>query len=117
MQADGMWTGEFATTEGAFGGGVILLNGGIVLGGDSGYSFSGVFTTDSEAKPVTLYATILVEPFIDGVQSVFRTTGMSYTLELVGKFATDDVIMGHGTSPDFPGSRISMRLSRKRVTK
>jgi hypothetical protein len=115
MQTDGMWTGEFATTDGSFGGGVVLLSGDKVFGGDSGYVYSGKLTVDANASPAVLHAVLQVEPFIDGYVSIFKTTGQGYNLEIVGRFSSDDVIVGYGSSPEFPGSRLSLRLSRRKA--
>jgi hypothetical protein len=115
MQTDGMWTGEFATTDGSFGGGVVLLTGDKVFGGDSGYVYSGILTVDEKVSPAVLRASLQVEPFIEGYVSIFKTTGQPYNLEIVGRFSSEDVIIGHGSSPEFPGSRLSLRLSRRKA--
>ena len=113
MLSDGLWTGEFATSEGSFGGGVVLLSGEQITGGDSGYVYTGNMVV--EENDVAMKATLKVEPFMAGFESVFRTVGRAYTLDIVGKFASEDTIVGHGTSPEFPGSRVSLRLSRRRA--
>jgi hypothetical protein len=114
MQTDGMWTGEFATTEGNFGGGVIFFTGHKVFGGDSGYTYAGDINFAGKPEHEELKAKLRIEPFIDGYESIFRTTGRGYTLELIGRFLNTDVIVGHGFSPDFPDVRLSMRLSRRK---
>ena len=115
MKTDGMWTGEFATTEGSFGGGVVLLDGERIIGGDSGYFYSGKVEFDPTASPATIHAVVFVEPFLEGYESVFKTTGKSYTLDITGKFMNEDVIVGYGVPVEFPESRLSLRLSRKKV--
>ena len=40
---DGLWTAEFGSSTGEFGGGVVVLQNGQILGGDGGYFYVGKF--------------------------------------------------------------------------
>jgi len=91
---DGLWTAEFASSAGIFGGGVAVFQNGKILGGDGTYFYTGEY----ELRGDRFEATLNVSPFIDGAESVFRTVGRVLTLELAGS-VTDEgrlaVAQGH----------------------
>jgi hypothetical protein len=64
---DGLWTAEFGSSTGIFGGGAVFLDGKI-LGGDATYYYTGEYTLRGN----TLTATLTVSPFIEGAESVFN---------------------------------------------
>ena len=45
MALEGMWTVDFETASGVRNGGVIVLTGGRILGGDSGMYYVGTYST------------------------------------------------------------------------
>jgi T3SS negative regulator,GrlR len=112
MSIDGFWTAEFASTEGSFGGGVAFMQNGRIFGGDSGYSFVGTYELDKGDEPSAMKAHLLVEPFIKDFPSIFRTTDVAYSIELLGSL-TADVIIAQGFITDFPDLRLSAKLTRK----
>lgn len=112
MTLDGFWTAEFASNEGLFGGGVVLLNNGVVSGGDSGYVFSGNIAFSNEAAR-DIRATVQVEPFLRNQISVFNTQNTKFTLQIVAKMTGENLIVGHGSPKELPGSRLSFKLSRR----
>jgi hypothetical protein len=46
---DGLWTAEFGSTNGIFGGGVDVFREGEVLGGDGTYDYVGKYTLNANA--------------------------------------------------------------------
>jgi hypothetical protein len=79
-QLDGLWTAEFGSSVGVSGGGVVVFQGGQILGGDNAYFYAGSFQFNGGS----FKATLRVSPFLNGVESVFRTIGKDLTLELTG---------------------------------
>ena len=70
---DGLWTAEFGSSAGMFGGGVIVFQNGKLVGGDGTYFYTGEYTLqDKEFKAI-----LRVSPFIDGAESVFKTVGQT----------------------------------------
>lgn len=112
MTLDGFWTAEFASSEGLFGGGVVLLHDGIVTGGDSGYVFSGNITFANEQN-ADIEATVQIEPFLKNQISVFNTLGRKLTLNIVGRLTSENLIVGHGSPQELPNSKLSFKLSRR----
>ena len=109
MKTDGFWTGEFAASNGSFGGGVLFLRGKVVLGGDAGYMYSG--TLDFEGD--VLRASIAAEAFLAGQENIFRTSQTGYMLDLEGRFVGDDQIVGLGSVRGRPDLQLSVRLTRR----
>ena len=102
---EGLWTVEFGSNVGMFGGGVVVLKDGELKGGDGGYYYLGSF----ELKGNKFQATIRVFPFLKGYESVFRTFDKDLTLELVGSL-TDET---HGVAQGHPIGRPDLTLGVK----
>jgi hypothetical protein len=106
----GLWTVEFGSTLGQFGSGVVVLQDGRVMGGDSGYFYTGTYTETGHA----FRATIAVTPFVDGVQSVFSTLGKNLQLTLVGTLSTDGAsATAQGELSAAPQMRIGVRFIKR----
>lgn len=68
---DGLWTAEFGSSTGIFGGVVAVFRDGRVLGGDATYYYIGEYTLSGN----TLKATLTLSPFIENAESVFQDGG------------------------------------------
>ncbi len=101
-QLDGLWTAEFGSSVGVSGGGVAVFQDGRVLGGDNAYVYVGSFKFSGRS----FSATLLVSPFIDGAESVFRTTGKTLTLQLTGELTSDNQAIAQGYPLEMPSSPI-----------
>lgn len=75
---EGFWIVQYEGIQGN-GGGVVLFLKGRVLGGDSGYIYTGTYTTAGN----TLSARVVVRNFIPGVENVLGKRG-NFELMLEG---------------------------------
>ena len=66
---NGLWTAEFGSSTGMFGGGVLVFRDGQIWGGDGSYFYVGEY----KLKGKDFEATVKVSPFLEGAESVFRT--------------------------------------------
>jgi len=89
---DGLWTAEFGSTTGIFGGGVAVFRDGKILGGDATYYYVGEYKLTGN----TFLATLKVSPFIEGALSVFKTVGTDLTLELSGSLVEEGRAIAQG---------------------
>lgn len=105
---EGLWTAEFGSNLGIFGGGVIVLSNNIAMGGDGAYYYTGDYSIQGD----TLRATLRVIPFVEGQQSVFGTTGQELTLNLVGNIR-GDLIMAQGHPESMPNLRFAVKLTKR----
>jgi hypothetical protein len=106
---DGLWTAEFGSSTGIFGGGVAVLQNGKVLGGDGGYFYLG----DYRLQDRVFHAKIEVRPFIANYQSVFKTSNQPFTLELDGSLVDDNHITAQGRAKEMPHVSFGARLTRQ----
>jgi hypothetical protein len=67
---EGFWIVQFEGVQGN-GGGVVIFLKGHVLGGDSGFIYTGTYETDEK----TLSGRVLVHNFLPGVPSVLGIQG------------------------------------------
>ena len=107
---DGLWTVEFASSIGSFGGGVTVFKDGKISGGDNTYFYVGEY----EASGTNFRATLRVAPFIRGAPSVFNTKDETLTLELTGALAGGDQLIAQGTAREAPGVKFAAKLTRRR---
>src|ERR1022692_4813174 len=89
---DGLWTAEFGTSTGVFGGGVVVFREGKLLGGDATYFYVGEYRLHGK----DFEATLISSPFIKGAESVFKTTGQDLRLEIAGTLTDQDHAIGRG---------------------
>jgi len=106
---EGLWTAEFGSSAGIFGGGVVVFQGGRVMGGDNGYFYVGTYELTDNA----LRASIEVSPFIEGVESVFKTMGRQLTLELVGSLVDERHIRAQGHPRQMPQLKLGVKLTKR----
>ena len=103
---NGFFTVVFEGPVGA-GGGVVLLQDGHVLGGDSAYYYEGTFTE----RENQLNARIDVRVFLQGVQSVFGIAP-PFALNITGTFANGEVT-GAASLVGNDGARMRFRMVRR----
>jgi hypothetical protein len=107
----GFWTAEFGSSEGVFGGGVVLFcEDHSLLGGDGGYFYKGTYemTTVDE-----FHATVEVFPFIEGYVSVFNTVQQGIVLRLSGKVVDGTHATAHGSPDGMPTMRFGAKLTKR----
>jgi hypothetical protein len=106
---EGLWTAEFGSNTGIFGGGVAVFQDGKILGGDGTYYYVGEYKLNGNA----FHATLRIFPFIDGAQSVFKTTGRELTLELDGSLIDAGRAIAQGQPQGMPGLKFGAKLTRR----
>jgi len=106
---DGLWTAEFGSSTGIFGGGVAVFRDGKVWGGDATYYYIGEYTLNGN----TLTATLKIFPFIEGAESVFKTVGRDLTLDLVGSLTSKDQAIAQGHPRGTPDLNFGAKLTRR----
>jgi hypothetical protein len=109
LTIDGLWTAEFGSSDGMFGGGVVVFQAGKVMGGDGTYYYIGEYKIDGS----TFHATLKVSPYIEGAQSVFKTVGQDLTLELIGSLEDQLRAIAQGTALQMPGIRFAVKLTKR----
>jgi hypothetical protein len=107
---NGLWTAEFGSTAGIFGGGVVIFSDdGTLMGGDSWYFYAGEYQREGNE----LTATLRVSPFIQGGQSVFGTTGQQLTLDLRGQITGNSSAIGQGTARGIANMNFGVKLTKR----
>jgi hypothetical protein len=105
----GLWTVEFGSSAGAFGGGVAVFRQGRILGGDGGYFYLGSY----EVHDLSFTAELVVQPFTEKTESVFGTSGRMLTLSLQGTLKNDTHAIAQGYSTDMPETRLGVKLTKR----
>jgi hypothetical protein len=103
---EGLWVVQFHGPQGVGGGVVVLTRGGQVLGGDSGFTYSGTY----EFKDSLLKAKVAVKNFDSSVPNVLGIPG-DFDLLVEGKMQGAD-INGTGALTNAPDSKIVVRLKK-----
>jgi hypothetical protein len=106
---DGLWTAEFGTSAGTFGGGVAVFQEGKVLGGDGSYFYVGQYALSERS----FTATLKVAPFLPNAESVFKTAGKELKLDLVGSLESDMKAVAQGQAEGIPGVRFGVKLTKQ----
>lgn len=106
---DGLWTAEFGSSAGIFGGGVVVFREGKILGGDSTYFYTG----DYRLQGSTFSATLKISPFIEGAESVFKTSGRDLILDLVGSFTPQGTAIAQGNPREIPQLNFGVKLTKR----
>jgi hypothetical protein len=109
QKIDGLWTAEFGSSLGSFGGGVAIFQNGKISGGDGTYFYVGNYKIQGKE----FQATLKVSPFIEGAWSVFNTTGKQLTLSLRGSLTTDREALAQGTADEVPELKFAVRLTKR----
>ena len=101
----GLYKADFRTpTDG--GAGVVSIEGGNAAGGDSHFWYAGSWASDGGQVKCSL----AVKRHTDGDDSVFGP-GDAFTLDIAGEDHDTNAVL-HGTSPQFPGVEIHIRLNQ-----
>ncbi|QNI32785.1 hypothetical protein H7849_01935 [Alloacidobacterium dinghuense] len=106
---DGLWTVEFGSSAGIFGGGIAVLSRGKIYGGDSGYFYLGSYRLENHS----FTARLEVQPFIDSFQSVFGTIGKRFTLLLEGSLKDENNAIAQGQPIGMPEMRFGAKLTKR----
>ena len=106
---DGLWTAEFGSSTGIFGGGVAVFRDGKIWGGDATYFYIGEYTVSGN----TFKATLKISPFLDGAESVFKTVGRDLILDLEGSLTSGDQAIAQGHPRDNPGLNFGAKLTKR----
>ncbi|HEY3770990.1 MAG TPA: GrlR family regulatory protein [Candidatus Angelobacter sp.] len=106
---DGMWTAEFGSSTGGFGGGVVIIQGGKLMGGDGGYFYNGDFNVTNNA----FQSKIEISPFIQDYPSVFNTVNQKFTLELTGSLINEHEMKGQGHTIELPDLQLGVRFVKR----
>jgi hypothetical protein len=106
---NGLWTVEFGSSSGMFGGGVAVFRDGQILGGDGLYYYIGEYSLRGKS----LTATIKTSPFIEGAESIFRTVGQELTLKLEGTLISDTGAIAQGHPEGRPELRFGAKLTKR----
>jgi hypothetical protein len=102
---EGLWIVQFHGPQGV-GGGVVVLTRGQVLGGDSGFTYSGTY----ELKDIFLKAKVSVKNFDSAIPNVLGIPG-NFELLIEGKLQGND-INGTGALANAPDSKMVVRLKK-----
>jgi len=106
---NGLWTVEFGSSTGMFGGGVAIFRDGTILGGDGLYYYIGEYSIEGKS----LMATIRISPFIEGAESVFKTVGQDLTLKLVGAITSEVSVIAQGHPEGKPDFKFGAKLTKR----
>jgi T3SS negative regulator,GrlR len=106
---NGLWTAEFGSSTGMFGGGVAVFRDGEILGGDGTYYYVGSYTMKGD----TFAATLRVSPFIEGASSVFNTVGQELTLILAGLLTDEGRATAQGYTKEMSGIKFGVKLTKR----
>jgi hypothetical protein len=106
FMVEGFWIVQFEGVQGG-GGGVVLLSKNKVLGGDSGYIYTGSYDLSGNA----LKAKVKVEQFLSGIPNVLGVVG-NFELELTG-IVNDNLIKGNASLATRPGLGLAVKLTRR----
>ena len=106
---DGLWTTEFGSSTGIFGGGVAVFRDGKIWGGDATYYYIGEYSLSGN----NFNATLKIYPFIEGAESVFKTVGKDLTLDLTGSLTSDHQAIAQGHPRGSPDLNFGAKLTRR----
>ncbi len=106
---EGLWTVEFGSSIGRFGGGVLVIHDGKLMGGDNANYYVGTYTQQGN----DFRATIDVKPFVPGVANVFDNLGRNLTVELVGTLGDGIHAKAHGSPKGMPDMQLGVRLTKR----
>ena len=102
---EGLWIVQFHGPQGV-GGGIVVFVKGQVLGGDSGFAYTGSYTFKDSA----LRAKVTVRNFDAAVGNVLGIPG-DFDLVVEGQLRGNE-ITGTGALPNAPDSKIVVRLKK-----
>ena len=100
---DGTYRVHFSTPNGAVGGGMVKVVGGVIFGADCGFMYSG--TTNRDGSNVR--GVIEVQRHSQGRRSVIENVNQNYSIEVAGE-STDDSFHLRGSVVGAPSSLIGI---------
>jgi hypothetical protein len=103
---EGLWIVQYVGVQGS-GGGVVVFTSGKVLGGDTGYTYTGTYKTEG----ATLAATIRVSNFLPGVPNVLGLKG-DFDLQIKAPI-NNQVMQGAMSLVGRPGAGIVVKLTKR----
>jgi hypothetical protein len=103
---DGFWIVQYEGMKGN-GGGVVMLIKGQVFGGDTGYIYTGTYTTSGD----DLKAHVIVQNFLPDVHNIMGVVG-DLELDVSGKIS-GDVIKGTGSVSGGGAVGIAVKFTRR----
>lgn len=107
---EGLWTVEFGSTIGQFGAGVVVLQNGIVRGGDNAYYYTGTYEQHGSRFTLIIDAT----PFVEDIESIFKTLGTRLRLNISGLLKQDGRnAVGQGTIDNHPQIRVGIKFTKR----
>src|SRR5260370_28579821 len=109
LTMDGLWTAEFGSSTGIFGGGVAVFRDGKILGGDATHYYIGEYSLSGN----TLKATLAVSPFIEGAESVFKTVGHDLPLDLLVSLTGEGRAIAQGHPRGMPELNFWVKLIKR----
>ncbi|MFY9907103.1 MAG: GrlR family regulatory protein [Terriglobales bacterium] len=107
---DGLWTVEFEGVPNFLGGGVVVLAGNRLYGGDSQYYYTGLY----DVKDGSFTAMAEITSFVPAPVTIFGTQEKQFGLRITGTIA-NDLIKATGARADNPSLRLTMTI-RKRAS-
>src|SRR5260370_22162303 len=106
---EGLWTAEFGSSIGIFGGGAVVFRDGRIMGGDSTYYYTG----EDSLRGNTLNITLTVSPFIEGAESVFTTVGREFPLDLEASLIAQGRAIAQGNPRGMPARNFGVKLTNR----
>jgi T3SS negative regulator,GrlR len=103
---EGFWIVQYEGMQGN-GGGVVMFMKGKVLGGDTGYTYTGSYQTQGQS----LKAQVLVRNFLPNVPNVTGVVG-DFELTIDGKLE-GDVIRASGSVTSAQTAGIALKLTKR----
>lgn len=107
MSMEALWSVNFSSNLGTHGGGVIVIDNGRVLGGDSGYTYVGSVRFEKES----INCKIHVAKYMPGASSIFGLD--NFDLDLVGGRYEETQFRLNGHIVGSTDKRIAIDLIRR----
>lgn len=107
---DGIWSlrfGIFGCPDSDLRGGVVHIEDGIAVGGDSHFAYLGQWTLNGTELKASLEVTRHSDH--GDVESIFGSNDYPYRLECIGEAITPDLFEGRMRRAGFPDGRVTMR--------
>ncbi len=107
---DGVWSlrfGGFGCPDSEMRGGVVHIEDGLVVGGDSHFAYLGQWTLLGTELTASIEVTRHSDD--DDMTSIFGGTDVPYRLDCVAEAITSDLLDGRIRREGFPDGRVTMR--------
>ena len=106
---EALWSVEFLSNMNSVGSGIVVIETGRVLGGDSAYMYIG----DIRVEQSTVHAVIRVTQYssVMGMTSIFHPL-TQFTLKVSGPLSATDILF-NGYVVEQPGLQIAVRAVRR----